>query len=440
MNYTEARAFISAAYVFGEKIDLENITRLMDRMGNPQNGIKIVHVAGTNGKGSTSTMLSYILQEAGYKTGLFISPYLEQFEERIQVDNVPVSKDDLVIAVTEVKEAIDGIVADGFPYPSEFEVVTAAGFSHFRRAAVDVIVLEVGMGGRFDATNVINKSDVSVITTIALDHMQYLGDTVEQIAFEKAGIIKDGGDVSVYPLLAGGVIDVIKEQAALRNATVRQNDPGSITLVSASPIGQTLRYSNEDSPLGAFEFDLALLGKHQSMNALNVLTACEILKIKGFNVDSDIIKRALAKVKFTGRFEVMNFDPYIIIDGGHNIEGVTSFVENLRTYFPGKKVTLFYGMLSDKQVDESVELLATVSTKAYTLTPSDARAVPAKDMAELFTSKFPEIPVLPLESIDEIGQYIDFDDTDAIYAFTGSLYMIGAARTELTRLISLNNK
>ena len=436
MNYEEALNFIHSTYTFGEKIGLENIQRMLDYLDNPHKGLKFIHIAGTNGKGSTSTMLSYILREAGYNTGLYISPYLEEFTERIQLNNEPIDRQLLADLTETVKAVVERIDAEGHQYPSEFEVVTAIAMLFYKKVNADVIVLETGMGGRFDATNIIEDNEAAVITSISYDHMLYLGDTLEEIAFEKAGIIKPAGSVSLYCEISGSVLEVFQKKAAEMNAEIRLSDTDDIELISSDIDGQIIRYKKADSLLGLDELRLSLLGDHQIKNVLNVLTACEILKSKGYALDAESIKNALGKVRFTGRFEVMHKSPVIVIDGGHNIEGINSFVGNIERYFEGRKVNLFYGMLNDKQIDESLMRLTKTAKAIYTLAPFDKRAVPAEEMAQHIRDNYPHIETYPLNSFDEIADHIDFSAADEIYAFTGSLYMIGEARTKLTEAIN----
>lgn len=440
MNYQEALDFIHGTYKFGQKLGLDNISGLMNMLGNPQDELKFIHIAGTNGKGSTSTMLSYILQDCGYKTGLYISPFLEEFTERIQINNTPIDRQDLADTAQIVKEGIEKLVAQGNPHPTEFEVVTALALVYYKEQKVDIVVLEVGMGGRLDATNVIPTAEAAAIVSISFDHMFYLGNTIREIAHEKAGIIKENYDVSVYCLNSDEIVDEINKTAKEMNARVYRNNADDIQLMSSTVDGQHLKYLKKDSLLGIDEFDLALLGEHQKYNVLNVLTLLEILKKKNWKITPKAILSGLKRVKFTGRFEIMQKNPIIVIDGGHNIEGITSFVTNVSKYFEGRKVTLFYGMLNDKQVDESLALLTTIAKEIYTLTPNDARAVPAQEMTAFIKDHYPAVPSHALSHFGEIGEYIDFAKTDEIYAFTGSLYMIGEARTILSGLIAKHPK
>ncbi len=440
MDYTQAMAFIKSAEKFGQRLGLENIAGLTAYLNHPERGLKFVHVAGTNGKGSTCAMIAQVLMEAGYKTGLYISPYLENFNERIQLDNAPISDEALADAATDVKAAVDKMTADGHAHPTEFEINTAMAFVYYKKAAADIVVLEVGLGGRLDATNVISGAEVAVITSISFDHQEYLGDTLEKIAFEKASIIKEDYDVCVYALNAPEVKKVISDFAAAKNARVHMPEKTDVRLLHAGMEGQRLRYENSASQLGIGTFDLGLIGMHQIYNALNALTALEVLKAKGWHITPEAVLRGMARVKFKGRFEILHVSPLIVIDGGHNIEGVTSFVQNFKTYFPGKKTVLFFGMLRDKQVDASLALLSQIAKRIYTLTPEDPRAVNATEMADYIKTHYKNIETAALENAADVAACIDFSEKEELYAFTGSLYMIGRARTILNQLIDAHRK
>ncbi len=435
MNYEETLNYIHSVRKFGKKLGLTNITKLLSYIGDPQDKLKFVHVAGTNGKGSTCTMLSYVLKNSGYKTGLFTSPFLEEFTERMQINNEQIPREELCEITEEVKAGIDKMMSEGMDCPSEFEIVTAIGLKYFEREKADIVVFEVGMGGALDATNVIPHAEAAVICSISFDHQQYLGNTLREIAHTKAGIIKNDYDVSVYGKNTPDAVDEILNCGKAVNARVNVCDPNDIEFLSSDIDTQRVLYKKKDSVLGVSELTLALKGEHQVYNTLNVLNTLEILKNKGWNITPEAIRSGLMGTKFTGRFEVMHKDPVIVIDGGHNIEGITSFVNNIKSYFKGEKVILFYGMLNDKQVDESIELLVTIAKKIYTLTPDDYRAVDADTMAETIHKLSPETEVIAVENLEDLIGYVDMGKKDEIYAFTGSLYMIGEARTLLNKLI-----
>ncbi|HBB29429.1 MAG TPA: bifunctional folylpolyglutamate synthase/dihydrofolate synthase, partial [Clostridiales bacterium] len=298
MNYEEALKYISDTYRFGSKLGLENIKKLTELLGNPQDKYKIIHIAGTNGKGSTSNMIHDVLVASGYKVGLFISPYLQEFTERIQINKNHIDKESLGRITALVKEKVEIMVKEGYNHPTEFEIVAAIGFKYFEEQNIDFLALEVGLGGRFDATNAISTSLVSVITSISYDHTEYLGDTLEKIAFEKAGIIKENNDVVIYPQ-EQNIIDVICEQAKLKNSRVHLTNKDNIQLLHTDIEGQTLTYLDK-SIFNLESFNINLLGEHQIYNCLTVLKVLEVLKEKGFKITEESIKKGLFSCKFTG--------------------------------------------------------------------------------------------------------------------------------------------
>lgn len=430
MNYEEALKYISDTYRFGSKLGLENIKKLTELLGNPQDKYKIIHIAGTNGKGSTSNMIHDVLVASGYKVGLFISPYLQEFTERIQINKNHIDKESLGRITALVKEKVEIMVKEGYNHPTEFEIVTAIGFKYFEEQNIDFLALEVGLGGRFDATNAISTSLVSVITSISYDHTEYLGDTLEKIAYEKAGIIKENNDVVIYPQ-EQNIIDVICEQAKLKNSRVHLTNKDNIQLLHTDIEGQTLTYLDK-SIFNLESFNINLLGEHQIYNCLTVLKVLEVLKEKGFKITEESIKKGLFSCKFTGRFEIIQKDPIIILDGGHNINGVEYFSKAIKRYFKDKKIILFYGMLKDKKPENIVDYLIDISKEIYTLTPNNPRAISSTDLAELIKKKNSSIKVEALNSYEEMLPIIKNANKDECIACVGSLYMIGDIRSLLT--------
>ena len=435
MNYEEAIEFIHSTYKFGSKLGLERIKRLMEMLGNPHNSYEIIHVAGTNGKGSTCSLIHEVLIESGYKTGLFISPYLEEFTERIQINKSHIGKNSLARITALVKEKVDVMISEGYDHPTEFEVVTAIGFKYFQEENIDFLVLEVGFGGRFDATNVIEKPLVSIITSISYDHMEQLGDTLEKIAFEKAGIIKEDSSVVIYPQ-AENIKNVIKEKAEEKHSLVYEPDINNIEKISSDITGQWFKYLKSDV------FDLPvikinLLGSHQLLNALTALSALELIKKQGCSISSESIINGFSNCRFPGRFEIINKDPLIILDGGHNIDGINSFTKTLREYFKDK-ATFFFGILKDKKPVEALELLLPYAKEIYTLTPLSPRALKAAELAELI-KKHTKIKVIPLDNYEDILPLLGNAGKSDTIAFSGSLYMIGSVRTLLRNNGFANN-
>ncbi|WP_326908468.1 bifunctional folylpolyglutamate synthase/dihydrofolate synthase [Sedimentibacter sp. MB31-C6] len=430
MNYKEAIDFIHSTYKFGSKLGLNNITKLTELLGNPQNSYKIIHVAGTNGKGSTSNMLHDVLMEAGYKTGLFISPYLEEFTERIQINKKHINKESLAKITTLVKEKIDIMISEGYNHPTEFEVVTAIGFKYFEEQKIDFLILEVGLGGRFDATNVVRNTLVSIITSIGFDHMQYLGNTLEEIAFEKSGIIKDNSNVVIYPQ-EKNIINVLKKVALERNANIYEVNSDDIKKTKGDLTGQWFEYF-KTSTFKIPELKINLLGEHQLYNALTALNALEVIKNNGYDITSENIQKGFASCRFPGRFEILSNHPVIILDGGHNYNGIEYFSKAIKEYFNDKKIILFYGMLKDKNPNDIFPLLLPLSKKMYTLTPNNPRAMSAFELADLIKIHS-DINVSPVQNYKDILNIINDIDKDEIIAFVGSLYMIGEVRTLLMR-------
>ncbi len=429
MNVSEAITYIESTHKFGTRLGLESMRHLLNEMGNPQDKLKFIHIAGTNGKGSTSTMIASILKTAGYQTGLFTSPFLEKFNERIQLNNQPIDDESLVTATTFVKKHIDTLLAQGKPHPTEFEMVTAVGLQYFYTKQVDCVVLEVGMGGRLDATNIIKNPLAVVIMSISKDHTDYLGTTLGEIAFEEASIIKEGSDVVVYPQKPEA-LKTILDVGKSKSAHITIVNPKEISILDYTISGQTLKYLGSDLNLDIFS--LKLLGNHQALNCLTALYVIPILHKKGFSISSDAIKAALAEIVFPGRFEIFLDSPIVLIDGAHNSNGIEAFVINMTHYFPNKKINLYFGMLGDKDIEESLSYLIPIANTIHTLTPNSNRAMPASTMANLIHSTYGKT-VNFYENMNDAVNSIDLKKKEEINVFVGSLYMIGEARTVIKK-------
>lgn len=373
MNYEEAIEFIHSTEWQGSRPGLTRITELMDKLGNPQESLKIIHVAGTNGKGSFCAMLDSVLREAGYKTGLFTSPYIEFFEERIQVGGELIPKDELAEIVTEIAPHCLSMSDT----PTEFEVLTAIGYSYFAKKMVDVAIVECGMGGRLDSTNVITSPVLSVITGISLDHVAFLGDTVEKIAAEKAGIIKAG-----RPVLYGGKEEaarkVIKARAKELGSLYKEKDPSAIHGVKTTKRGIRFNYKKYKN------INLALLGSYQPDNCSNVIEAVELLNKNGFKITEKAMREGLSKAVWKGRFEKLCELPEVYFDGGHNEEGVTAAVDTVKRRFGKKKINVISGVLRDKDYEKIANEISSVSANVYTVTPNNPRALDAESYAKQF--------------------------------------------------------
>lgn len=430
MNYQEAIEFIHSTYKFGSKLGLQNISKLTELLGNPQNSYKIIHVAGTNGKGSTSNMIHDVLMSSGYKTGLFISPYLEEFTERIQVSKKHIEKESLARITNLVKEKIDIMLKEGYNHPTEFEVVTAIGFKYFEEQQIDFLVLEVGLGGRFDATNVVTNTLVSVITSISYDHMEYLGDTLEKIAFEKAGIIKENSNVVIYPQ-EDIIVNTIKNVAKNKNTQVFETNKKNIEKLKGNLTGQWFKYLKTDI-FDLPEIKMNFLGEHQLYNVLTALRALEVVKQLGYNITEEGIIKGLDNCRFAGRFEILQENPVIVLDGGHNINGIEYFAKAVKENFEDNKIILFFGMLKDKNPEDVLPLILPLCKEVYTLTPNNPRAMKSTELADLI-KKHSDLKVTPINEYNEIVPILKAIDISEYVAFVGSLYMIGDVRTILKK-------
>ena len=376
MTYEEALAFIHAVDWKGSRPGLERISALTKALGNPQDGLRFIHVAGTNGKGSTSAMLASILGAAGYRVGLYTSPYVERFNERIVYRGEPISDEDLARDTETVKAAAEGME----DAPTEFELITAVAFVYYRRMGCDFVVLECGLGGRLDATNVIRTPVLSVITGIALDHCATLGDTTAKIAGEKAGILKPG-----VPVLFGeGDEDaetVIRETAAERGCPYHRTDFAGIGDPRADLDGIRFRFRGR-------EVRCALSGLYQTRNTATALTAVDLLRAEGIAVPEEAVEEGLSRVRWKARFERLAADPTVIYDGAHNPQGIAAAAENIRAILspmtPDGRVSLLMGVMADKEHREMIEMLAPLADHVTTVTPRNARSLSAGDAAREF--------------------------------------------------------
>jgi len=465
MNYEQALAYINDYTWSTSRLGLDRTKELLERLGDPQKKLKFVHVAGTNGKGSTCAMLGAILSEAGYRVGLYPSPYIEDFRERIEINGEMISKEDLAAITEKVMKEADAME----DHPSQFELITAIGMLYYLEKNCDIVVLEVGMGGAMDSTNVIDPPEAAVITNIGLDHTEYLGDTIEKIAETKAGIIKPGSDVIVYDNVSS-VIDVIKN--ACKSAGDKLYETKGLTeALSQSLDGQTFMYHRElaadyrmsdakaetdrdgnnaartaaavsENEKGSLMLELSLLGRHQLKNAAVVLMTVEVLKKRGWTISDDAIRAGLKNVRWPARFEVLSKEPLFILDGGHNPQCAEALAENIDTYICKKSrvkendkrsVTFLIGILADKNYDRILELLKPYGVNYVCITPNNPRALEAKELA-LEVKKKTNAVVCAADSIrDAIDKAVSYKIP--VVAF-GSLYSSGEIRKEFRKEFS----
>ena len=370
-NLNEAMSFITSTSWMGAKLDLSRITELCALLGSPQKGLKFVHIAGTNGKGSTAAMLANILSMAGYKTGLFTSPSIHSFGERMQVNGMPASDEEVIELAWEVKSAAKKMQ----DHPTEFEIITAMAFVYFYKQQCDIVALEVGMGGRLDATNVIDKPLVAVITSIGLDHMEFLGETKAKIAAEKAGIIKNGSVVVSHPQDTD-VEAVIRAKCVIESASLKLVNENEIFSGKIDIDGQKFTYKT-----AGVEYALPLLGKHQLLNAACAIEAVYSLREQGIQISDEALYSGLNEVKWPARFEVLKKEPPFVLDVAHNPAGVETAIKTLRSVFPNKELVFLLGVLKDKDYVKMVELIIPHTKNIITIPTEGARGLTAKELA-----------------------------------------------------------
>ena len=371
MNYEQALEYIHAVQWAGHKPGLSRTRTLLAALGDPQRQLRFVHIAGTNGKGSTAAMMASCLHKAGYRVGLYTSPFINRFNERIQVDGQQIGDQELVELVEKVRPAAEAMT----DVPTEFEIITALGMLYFAQKQCDVVVLEVGLGGTLDSTNVIEHPECAVITALGMDHVKELGPTLADIAAAKAGIIKEGCPVVSY----GGVPEadaVIRRVAAEKHAQLTEVDFGR------------LQVDGGDLDQVTFDFDgldrvrLPLIGSYQPRNAALAITALRVMREKGWNIPESAIRAGLETVQWAGRFELLRHQPAFVLDGSHNSHGMTATVQSLRDRFPGHKFVFLVSIMADKDVDKMLELLAPLAVRFVTVAAHTPRAMPAQTLAE----------------------------------------------------------
>ena len=376
MTYDEAYEYIKYTDRYGSKPGLETVTELLGRVGNPQDSLKFVHVAGTNGKGSVLAYVSSALTEAGYKTGRYISPAVYDYREKIQIDAAFIPKDAVARLVAQVRDVCEGMVADGFRHPTTFEIETAVAFLYFKENDCDIVVAECGMGGRGDATNVIKTSLVSIITRVGLDHMEFLGDTLYEIAAQKAGIVKPGNIVVSAPQEdeAEEALASVCREAGVELRVVRTED-----IVDARYIFEAQRFSYKDMK----RIKASLLGSWQVENAAVAIEAVWALGEKGFPVSEEALRKGLSKTMWPGRFMTLDRHPLFIADGAHNRDAADALLQTLGLYFRDKRKIFIAGVLADKDYDYMMSKLAPLAERIIAITPPDnQRALDAEVLAE----------------------------------------------------------
>lgn len=422
MDYQQAVDYIESPALPRGRYGLERLKQALELLGNPQHKVRFVHVAGTNGKGSCAAMLASVLKEAGYRTGLYISPHLRRYNERMQVDGVDISDDDLIRAAQRVKEACEQMGGT----PIVFEVLTLMALWYFAERRCDFVVLEVGIGGKLDATNCIPAPAAALIAQLGFDHTETLGSTIEEIAAQKGGIAKPGSQL-VMAEQEPAALRVVEQLCREQGCGFTVADPERLQVLSTSPEGQRLR----DRTYG--ELLLPLAGSHQVKNAANVLTVVEVLKGEGFAIPDRAVRQGIESTVWPARFERLSRSPDFILDGGHNPQCVQAAVQALQDYYPGKKVVFLTGMMKDKDSAAMLAKMAEVAKAFVCLHADSERAFGAQELAREIENTL-SLAAYPAASAQEgcaLAQRLAGEQ--GVVCALGSLYLAGEIRAVFHR-------
>lgn len=417
MNYQESRKYIEDSQKYGSVLGLDNMRELMGRLGNPQDKLKIIHVAGTNGKGSVIAYLYTVLREAGYRVGRYISPALYSYRERMEVSGEAVSREDFAICLSRTAQAISRMTEEGLPHPTPFEIETAVAFLFFEMKKCELVLLEVGMGGSLDATNIIKTPVLSVLASISIDHIGFLGNTLGEIAKTKAGIIKKGCPMITIHQKAEAE-NAIKDVCGICGVPFREADGNQALVIEESPEGQSFRYEGE-------EYRISLGGVYQKENAVLAIETLKMLSEIGFPTIEEQRKEGLFRTRWNGRFTVLSREPLFIVDGAHNPAAAEKMASSIRHYFDGKKIYFIIGMFRDKDYREVLSKTCPYAERIFTIeAPDNPRALPAEELA-LAAREFHR-DVQAMKSVEEAVEtaYSLAGEEDVILAF-GSLSFIG---------------
>ena len=426
MNYREAMEYVESLQRYGCVPGLSSIRQLCMRLGNPQNKLKFVHIAGTNGKGSVLAYVSTILQEAGYKVGRYLSPTLTDYRERFQINGKMIPKAQFGGYLEQVKAAALQMESEGLPHPTQFEVDTAFSFLYFLDKKCDIVVLETGLGGLTDATNLIETTVCAVITSVSMDHMAVLGRSLEEIALQKAGIIKEHCMV----VSCGQKEEVMR---VIRQEAVRH---GCELLIADVNRARNVRYGLKKQRFTYGDYgnlEITLAGQYQIANAVLAVEVVEALKTTGFSISKEALREGLFKTKWPGRFQVIGGKPLFVLDGAHNEDAAVMLAQSVKFYFFQKKLIYIMGILADKEYDMIIKIMAPYAEQIITVTPPhNPRALSGYELAQAVREYHPSVTVADsLQEAVEIACLLAEGEKDAVVAAFGSLSFLG----ELTDII-----
>lgn len=428
MNYSAALAYLESLGTFGIQLGLKRIEALLAELGNPERRFRSIHVTGTNGKGSTTALLAAILHAAGIRTGMYISPHLVDYPERMTMEGQEISRDEFAAMIGKTRLAAEAIQARGMESPTEFEVLTAAAFLWFAEKQVEMAVVEVGLGGLLDSTNVICPV-ASVITNVTLEHTDRCGGTVAEIAAHKAGIIKIGAPV--FTGATGEALAVIEAAAARQQVPcIVLNRDFFVSEVQSSEAGQSFGFSTP--PTAAQHYSLSLIGRHQADNAALAVRACQFLAENEPRLTAAAIKFGVAQARWPGRFEIFTGAPTVILDGAHNPDGARTLRHTLDAVYPGRAIVFLFGVLADKDHGEMARRLFHPSDRAIVVEPNSPRAASACEIADEISGYVAAVSVAA-DIASGLLQAKLWAGPQGIVCVAGSLYMIGDARQLLLK-------
>lgn len=426
MNYEEAREYLDQVSKGGSVLGLDNMRELLKRLENPQDSLKFVHISGTNGKGSVLAYVSTVFKEAGYRTGRYISPTLFSYREKIQVNESFIGREDLARLTEEVKKAAEEMQNSGKGFPTIFEIETALAFLYFAEQKCDIVILETGLGGALDATNVITTSVMEVITSISMDHMEFLGDTLGKIALQKAGIIKPHTSV-VSAVQDMEAMEVIRDVCRKKECVFDTVDQEQIKDISYGYEGQSFSYKDWKN------IKISLMGSYQIKNAALALEAIEALRKLGYELNDKAVYQGMKTAVWKGRFTVISKEPFIIMDGAHNQAAAEELVRSLKLYYPGKKFYYIFGMFRDKDYHQVIRLTAPLAEHIVTVeTPENPRALPAEELKKAVAEVNPSVEAAGSLRM-AVNRVMEQIDKDAVIVIFGSLSFLGEAEMAVNR-------